>query len=111
MIRQTHDNSPCLLVGSCLYRTDSENGLQNSGKFYRFRPIRQSCVARGRRPNAAAAIWVPETGRRRRNSPQHDRKTPVRVRSLSRLAEAFMDGKVIVVTGALGALGRVVVDE
>ena len=33
------------------------------------------------------------------------------MRSLSRLAEALMDGKVIVVTGALGALGRVVVDE
>src|SRR6187431_2156151 len=30
---------------------------------------------------------------------------------LPRRVEALMDGKVIVVTGALGALGRVVVDE
>jgi hypothetical protein len=32
-------NPPAPFVGSRLYRTDSENGLQNTGKFYRFRPI------------------------------------------------------------------------
>jgi hypothetical protein len=39
MIRQTHDKSPCLFVGIRFYRTESENSLHNSGKFYRFGPI------------------------------------------------------------------------
>jgi len=39
MIRQTHDKFPYLLLVAGLYRTGSENGLQNSGKFYRFRLI------------------------------------------------------------------------